>query len=307
MKKMIGIVVAIIMVVSLMGAVMSVSADEVELQPNAVVDLEKNGMITMDQAALVALQDSGISEDNLALTKTMLEFDDGEYTYHIEFIDKGVMKYEYSIEAFTGVILEKDQDPWEADDDAEYNGLTDEEQAFFDGTDESIAELMDECYALALEDAGVTQMDVVAYKYGVDYENGKVVEDAGFIVPGKMKYDYDIDLATKEIVEKDQDKWEAEDDAEYAGLLADNSGKATETQESEDSQAGIDEDEAKTIAVRDTKFAESEVTFTKCKLDIDDGIEIYEITFIGPDGMEYDYDILVADGSILEKDVDFDD
>ena len=45
----------------------------------------------------------------------------------------------------------------------------------------------------------------------------------------------------------------------------------------------------------------------KCVKDIDDGVEVFEVEFIGPDGMKYDYDIRVSDGMITNKDVELDD
>ena len=40
---------------------------------------------------------------------------------------------------------------------------------------------------------------------------------------------------------------------------------------------------------------------------MDDGIEKFEIEFRTPDFMEYEYDIKVSDGTILERNADFDD
>ena len=40
---------------------------------------------------------------------------------------------------------------------------------------------------------------------------------------------------------------------------------------------------------------------------MDDGIEKFEIKFRTPDFMEYEYDIKVSDGTILERNADFDD
>ena len=57
---------------------------------------------------------------------------------------------------------------------------------------------------------------------------------------------------------------------------------------------------AKSIAVEDAGQALSEVTFTKTKLERDDGRTVYEIEFFAGD-TEYEYTIDAASGAILER------
>lgn len=49
----------------------------------------------------------------------------------------------------------------------------------------------------------------------------------------------------------------------------------------------------------------SQATFTKAKLDYDNGIQVYEIEFVTGDGREYEYEIAAADGSVLGFNVDY--
>ena len=46
--------------------------------------------------------------------------------------------------------------------------------------------------------------------------------------------------------------------------------------------------------------------FTKCKLDRDDGREVYEIEFVSR-SVEYDADVEVTTGKIFDTDRDFED
>ena len=57
---------------------------------------------------------------------------------------------------------------------------------------------------------------------------------------------------------------------------------------------------AKAAARADAGLAESDVTFTKEKLDWDDGIAVYDIEFLTAD-TEYDYEIDAATGAVLDK------
>ena len=59
-------------------------------------------------------------------------------------------------------------------------------------------------------------------------------------------------------------------------------------------------DAAIDIAVADAGIARADAKFTEAKLDSDDLVAHYDIEFIAGTN-EYDYEIAVADGSILKK------
>ena len=62
----------------------------------------------------------------------------------------------------------------------------------------------------------------------------------------------------------------------------------------------IGADKAKSIALKDAGLSSSSVTFTKAKLDREDGVRVYEIE-------EYEYEINASSGKIRDKDVEFND
>ncbi|MCM1267215.1 MAG: PepSY domain-containing protein [Bacteroidales bacterium] len=64
----------------------------------------------------------------------------------------------------------------------------------------------------------------------------------------------------------------------------------------------ISPDEAKAVALEDADVI-GEVTYTKAKLDYEDGIAIYEIEFFA-DNTEYEYEINAATGSVYSKSVE---
>lgn len=63
-------------------------------------------------------------------------------------------------------------------------------------------------------------------------------------------------------------------------------------------------EEAKAKALEDAKLTAGQVTFTKAKLDRDDGRDIYDIEFYTNDHKEYDYEIDARTGEVLELDYD---
>ena len=159
----------------------------------------------------------------------------------------------------------------------------------------------EEAQRTALEAAGVKEEDVIFKNVGTELDDGREFFEVDFFIPGEVKYEFDIDAATGMIIEQDVDLWEADDDYEYAALI-ENAGKEIPAAGGE-----ITELQAKTIALKDAGFAANEVTFTKCKRDVDDGIVKFEIEFRTADRMEYEYDINAADGTILERSADYDD
>lgn len=60
---------------------------------------------------------------------------------------------------------------------------------------------------------------------------------------------------------------------------------------------------AKSAALNHAGVAQA--TFTKAKLDYEDGVQVYEIEFVTGDGREYEYEVLAADGSVLSWNVDY--
>ena len=73
----------------------------------------------------------------------------------------------------------------------------------------------------------------------------------------------------------------------------------------------LTKDEAKQIALKEAGVTAAEATFTKARLDYDDGREEYEFEFYA-DGKEFDVDVDANTGRIVKFDVersyrDFDD
>lgn len=70
------------------------------------------------------------------------------------------------------------------------------------------------------------------------------------------------------------------------------------------SDSGTDKitlEQAKEIALSDAKVTMSDVTFTKEKLEVDDGVSVYDIEFLAGN-TEYEYDIREDTGAIYSKD-----
>ena len=60
-----------------------------------------------DAALQIALKDAGLSKSEAERIRCELDYDDGRTEYEIEF-HKGMTEYSYTLDAFTGKILEKE-------------------------------------------------------------------------------------------------------------------------------------------------------------------------------------------------------
>ena len=65
----------------------------------------------------------------------------------------------------------------------------------------------------------------------------------------------------------------------------------------------IGEERARQIALSDAGLAANQVTKTKTKLKLDDGVWYYDVEF-RTIALEYEYEIEAYTGAILEKDID---
>lgn len=286
---------------AVIGTAMSVSAADSTVE--AAFTDSGAGNLTIDEAVETALTDAGLSKDAVTFSKVMSDYDNGVSVYDIHFMVPEQTKYEYEVDYATGSIIQREQEPWEAEDSFEYEALLTKESPYFDFTLQDVTQAFADAISAATSDMPENSR---LYKLGTDYDDGMVLFNIGYLVPGEMKFDYKIDCATGSILGQETDPWEAEDDMEYAALLADVSAENAAADTAAPS-GSITEEEARNIALADAGFSESEVTRLESHKDFDDGIEQFDVSFNGPDGREYNYDISVADGRILDKEAEFDD
>ena len=132
----------------------------------------------------------------------------------------------------------------------------------------------------AFADAGVDPVSAQITKIEFDYEQGQFVYEIEFVAEG-TEYEYWIKASDGSVVKKEIER-----------VTLDGSN-ATVT-------AKITLDDAKQTALEDAGVAISDATFTKEKLDLDDGVSVYEIEF-NVDNVEYEYKVNANTGAIYSK------
>ena len=261
--------------------------------------------ITPDEAKQAALDHAKLTAEQVVFTQAKLDYDDGRAVYDIEFYS-GNKEYDYEIDAASGKVLEFDYDIEN-----------------FDISSVQVKLSLDEAKAVALKNAKLSENDVVFTKAKLDYDDGRAVYDIEFY-SGNKEYDYEIDANTGKILDRDIEykvSFFSRIVDFFKNMFSGKSGtvstppaaadvtvEATSAASQEKPAASnrITLDQAKKVALDDAKLTASDVTFTKAKLDYDDGRAVYDIEFYS--GVkEYDYEIDAATGRILEKDIDIND
>jgi uncharacterized membrane protein YkoI len=93
--------------------------EESETREKEILALkEAGGFITVDEAKAIALSDAGYEESGVIMEKARFEKadEDDPASYEIEF-SAGGLEYEYSVDALTGKILERDMEKEDSEKD----------------------------------------------------------------------------------------------------------------------------------------------------------------------------------------------
>ena len=238
---------------------------------NLTTENKINEKITIDQAKEIALQHANLTSNQVSFIRTESEIDNGIEKYNIEFYS-GNTEYDYEIDASNGNILEYDQDVENYNIQAPLSS---------DSTQITIEQAKD----IALKHANLTSDQVSFIRIESDIDNGVKKYNVEFY-SGNTEYDYEIDAANGNILEYDQD-------VENYNIQ----------QPINTDTVQITIEEAKDIALKNANLTNDQVTFTEVKLDIENGIQKYELEFYN-NNKEYSYEIDANTGKILSYEQD---
>ena len=135
--------------------------------------------------------------------------------------------------------------------------------------------------------------DVTAFRSDLDIDDGLRIYELEFWVDN-CEYDYEINADTGEILSSEK---------EYHGSPASSPSSQSSTP---NPTSLITSKKAQIIAFDHADVNPNDVIGLKCKLDVDNGIEEYEIEF-KCDGYEYDIDINAKTGTVTKYDKERDD
>lgn len=233
-------------------------------------------LIGMGKGADIALSDAGLKENQVNDLTAKYRTENGLSFYTVTFTS-GSYTYEYRLNAIDGSILQADR-----------NAVTQEtETGTTTGSQTTTTKKITKAKAksIALKHAGVSASKATFVKAKLDYEDGRRVYEIEFY-SGNTEYDYEILASNGKIISYDKD-------IENYKIPRKNTSSSTY----------IGKAKAKSIALKDAGVSASSATFTKTKLDYEDGIRVYEIEFY-TNSAEYEYEINARTGKIRDVDVE---
>ena len=236
-----------------------------------------------------AFADAGVDPVAAENVRTEFDFEQGHFIYDVEFTANGT-EYGYWIQASDGSVVKKKIELIGAG--GSKTGIT-------------AAITQKDARKIALEDAGLTEVEVTISAEKLDTENDDGVPnyDLDFYT-ATHEYDYEINAQTGAIMDKSVEVNEhAVRETKPAATAAPTAAPTAAATEAARGFIGVDR--AKSIALGHAGVSASSVSFSKAKLDDDDGRGVYEIEFyVG--NTEYDYEIDAHSGGIIEYDKDRD-
>ena len=274
------------------------------------------GNSVMDRKAALgfALEDAGLTADDITVTRQELEKEDGRAHYEIVFTSGGYGYY-YEIDASSGAVTgvninalaaaggesEQSENIREGGSGNQPGGSQGQEsggsqsggsqgQESGNGSQTGRTgqvETMDAAKTTALADAGLTEGEVTFTKEKLDWDDGVAVYDIEFYTADR-EYEYEINATTGIIMDRSEE------------VLRNPGNYNVGT------DPLIGEEKAKEIATAHAGFSTAEVFFTKVKLEQEDGRMEYEIEFY-KDRVEYEATIDAAAGTVLEYESEYDD
>ncbi len=170
--------------------------DTDEEHPASSADAPQATVISAAKAKEIALRHAGVDASNAVFVKVEREDDEDVPSYEVNFC-VGKTEYDYEIDAQSGAVKSVEKETEEEEIPHPSSSVPHSAAGAADVSEERAKQI-------ALQHAGVSAADVVFEKTEMEQENGNTIYDIEF-VKEKTQYEYEIDVATGEILHQTQE------------------------------------------------------------------------------------------------------
>lgn len=240
-----------------------------------------------DAAASAAQTYAGISDADVITRDVDPELDEVPAHYEVELLT-AYGEFEYLVDAYSGAVLSGPADVASSAGAGRIPTL-----------DPSQSIGQEKALSIALADAGVQKENALGLEVKGEYDDGQLLYEVEFRAGG-VEYEYEVRASDGKIVK-------AERDGQNLPVLSTGSQTSSGTQTGSGAASGdIGAQAAQTAALNHAGVQAGAVSEMKCERDRDDGRTVYEIEFRAG-GMEYEYEVDAATGTILKAESEYDD
>ena len=240
-----------------------------------------------DAAASAAQTYAGISDADVITRDVDPELDEVPAHYEVELLT-AYGEFEYLVDAYSGAVLSGPADVGSSAGAGRIPTL-----------DPSQSIGQEKALSIALADAGVQKENALGLEVKGEYDDGQLLYEVEFRAGG-VEYEYEVRASDGKIVK-------AERDGQNLPVLSTGSQTSSGTQTGSGAASGdIGAQAAQTAALNHAGVQAGAVSEMKCERDRDDGRTVYEIEFRAG-GMEYEYEVDAATGTILKAESEYDD
>ena len=264
--------------------------------------IARSNAITENDAINFACVDAGLSPEDISVTELEFDFSYGRFVYEIEFISNGI-EYSYVVDSQNGEILDKgyeskngilpdgfNQGNNQNSNAGSSSGGSASSSSSSSGTakTEPATISVDKAKSIALSYAGVSASSAVFEKAKMEKDNGTMIYDIEFYVPGQREYDLEIDAYSGAVLEYD-----------YENLYVPSSSSGSSQASSGTTSAGSISSSSN-VSSGSSAYSSSSVGSSATYYDYDDDDDDYD----DYDDDDYDYDDRDDDDDYDDDDYD---
>lgn len=171
---------------------------KIEYDAEAIVTKNNSGKkrdssISLEKAKETALSHAGEKKENVTFTKLETDKDNGRSVYEIEFDTASYGKYEFKIDASSGIILSWE---YELDEDKTKDAASRPSQ------ETASSNSLSSVKSAVLKAAGLKESDVTWGRIHLDHDDGRQIYEGKFFC-GQYEYEFEVDAKTLAIADWD--------------------------------------------------------------------------------------------------------